>query len=500
MSSQNAPSLSEDVLKGTKWYIAMRWSIRGLGFVSSAILARLLVPEDFGLVAIVLVIFGLVSLLFDFGVNWALIQNNKATDDHFHTAWTIRLLQSVVVAALLAGFSPVIAQAYGDIRLEVICQILAVGTLIRGFENIGTIKFQKEMKFSRDFSYNVLPKIISTFVTIGLAFYFRSYMALVVGTLLSSLIQVLASYLMMSFRPKFSFKEISDIWGFSQWILVRNIAQYISTQGDLIILSFFSTPVKIGYYKWGTELSFMAITEIQQPFSRALVPGLVKIKDDHDRLIAAYLKALSMMTMVAVPVALGFGAVAHEIIPLFLGGGDKWMPVVPLIEALVFFAMCTSMYGISGSLLTITGNVKYTAYIYWVQALVTVVTIYPAFHYAGILGIAYSRALIGIVMFFVVSSLVVKRCQVSFSQIITVIWRPVISGVIMFVLLLNISNLWGLNSMTLLIFKVVFGAVIYTSLVLFLWLLAGKPATYEEIFVQKIRAGVVSKKKQGKIL
>ena len=465
MSSKNTASLSEEVLRGTKWYVAMRWCIRSLGFISSAVLARLLIPEDFGLVATVMIIFGLASSLFEFGVNWALIQNNNATDDHFHTAWTVRLLQSLVVSCLLVVLSPMIAGLYGDIRLELICQIMAVGTLIRGFENIGTVKLQKDMKFSKDFLYNVAPKIISTFVTIGLAFYYKSYMALVVGTVVSNLVLVIASYIVVRFRPKFSFKEISDIWGFSQWVLVRNIAEYISTQGDLIVLSILATPTKIGFYKWGTELSFMAITEIQQPFTRALVPGLVKIKHDHDRLIGAYLKALSMMTLVAVPAALGFGAVAEELIPLFLGGGDKWLPVVPLIEALVFFSMCTAMYGISGSLLAISGNVKYVAYIYWVQAVTTIATIYPAFYFAGIQGVAFSRALIGIIMFFVVSMLVVQRCQVRFGQIFNVVWRPVMAGVGMFFILLNISDLWQLTGGALLVLKILLGVVVYASFI-----------------------------------
>jgi len=480
MSTKEPLSLSQEVLKGTKWYVAMRWCIRGLGLVSSAFLARLLMPEDFGLVATVLVIFGLVSLLFEFGVNMALIQNNKATDDHFHTAWTIRLLQSVTIAVLLAAFSPLVAQIYGDERLEIICQIMAFGTFIRGFENIGVVKLQKDMNFSHDFAYNVAPKIISTLMTIGLAFYYKSFMALVIGTVLNNLIIVMASYIVIRFKPKFSFAKISDIWGFSQWVLASNIAQYISSQGDILILSIISTPVKIGYYKWGTELSYMAISEIQQPFSRALIPGLAKIKDDHERLIAAYLKALSMMTLIAVPIALGFGGIANELIPLFLGGGDKWLPVVPLIEALVFLAMLTSMYGISGSLLTITGNIKYLSRIYWLQALVTLMTLYPAYYLADLEGVAFSRAFIGIFMFSMVSYLVVRRCKVSFGQIIKVVWRPVMAGGLMYAALINMGGLFELNNNIVLGIKILFGGIFYTSVMIILWLLSGKPDTAEK--------------------
>ena len=141
-------------------------------------------------------------LLFEFGVNWALIQNNKATDDHFNTAWTLRIIQAVIITILLATFAPLIAQAYGDIRIEEICLIIALSTLIQGFENIGTVKFQKEMNFSKDFWYNVSPKIFATVITIALAFYYQSYYALIVATLFNSIIKVAISYKMISYRPR----------------------------------------------------------------------------------------------------------------------------------------------------------------------------------------------------------------------------------------------------------------------------------------------------------
>ena len=492
MPQQDSKSLSGEVFKGTKWYTAMRWSIRGLGFISSAILARLLLPEDFGLVAIVMVICGFLSLLFDFGVNWALVQNNKATDDHFDTAWTLRLIESLAIAILLGGFSTVIADAYGDIRLEAICQILAVGTVIRGFENIGTVKFLKDMRFSKDFLNNVLPKVVSTVITIGLAFYYKSYLALVLGTLLHNIVVVVISYFIVSYRPKFSFKKISEIWGFSQWVLIRNTADYICEQGDLLLLSLFTTPKNIGFYRWGTELSFMAITEVQEPFERAVVPAMAKIKDDWERLIKAYIKAMGMLVLIATPIALGFGGVALEFIPIFLGGGEKWLPIVPIIEGLVIFAMFTSLYQTSIDLLTVSGNVKYTAYIFWFQAIVTMASLYPAYTLFGLEGVAYSRALIGVVMFFVVSRLVIKICNVDFAQIISAIWRPVVAGGVMYLVLLNLSDVWVLENWLVLIIKIIFGVIIYVSLILILWWLSGKPESGELTLLDSFKKRVLS--------
>jgi len=491
MPQQDSKTLSGEVFKGTKWYTAMRWTIRGLGFISSAILARLLLPEDFGLVAIVMVICGLLAIVFDFGVNWALVQNNKATDDHFDTAWTLRLIESLVIAALLGGFSTLIASSYGDVRLEAICQILAIGTVIRGFENIGTVKFLKDMKFSKDFLNNVLPKVVSTILTIGLAFYYKSYMALIIGTVLHDIVVVIISYLIVNYRPKFSLKKLSDIWSFSQWLLVRNIADYISEQGDLLLLSLFTTPKNIGFYRWSTELSFMAISEVQEPFERAIVPAMAKIKDNQDRLIGAYLKAMSMLALVATPCAFGFGGVALEFIPIFLGGGNKWLPVIPLVEGLVIYAMFTSLYVTSIDLLTVSGNVKYTAYIYWAQALVTIASLYPAFILLGLEGVAYSRALIGFIMFFVVSRTVVRRCQVEFHQIVAATWRPVVAGSVMYIVLVNISGLLLLENWLILIIKIILGAIIYVSLMLILWWLAGRPESGEKTLLDSVMKRVL---------
>ena len=480
-------TLSDQILNGTKWYVSMRWCIKGLGFISSAILARLLLPEDFGLVAMVFVIFGLVELLFDFGVNWALIQNNKATDDDFHTAWTIRILQSLIVALTLLFCAPYIAHFYGDNRLELICQLMALGTFIRGFENIAIIKFQKEMKFAQDFTYNVLVKFAGIIITISLAFYFKSYLALVVSLVINNLVIVIISHLIAKFRTRFSLKKAADIWKFSQWILVRNLAQYISTHGDMFFLAMITSPAKVGYYKWGTELSYLTTSEIQLPFVRALLPSLAKIKDDHKKLIDTYLKALGMMTIVAVPIALGFGAVADELIPLFLGGGDKWLPVVPILQGLVFYAMALSMYNISTTLLTVSGNVKYTAYIYWVQALITIAILFPAFHLGGLAGVAYSRAVIGLIMFFVVSQITVSRCQVDFIAIINNVWRPVLSGVMMYFILFYGFDMWAMEIWLKLICKIIAGVSLYISILLSLWWLSGKPNSAEATVIFRTR-------------
>jgi len=487
MVTPETPALSGQVFNGTKWYVAMRWCLKGMGFVSSAFLARLLMPEDFGLIGMSLVALGLITVLFNFGVTWALLQNNEATDQHFDTAWSIRLLQSMAIAVLLIISAPYLAQFYQDSRIELIVQILALVSVIKGFENIGIVKFQKEMAFAKDFKFNVLPKFLSVFVTIGLAFYYQSYMALLISMVVSDAIKVVISYLVIDFRPKFEFKKMSEIWGFSKWMLVNNFADYISQQGDLFLLSMVTSVENLGYYRWGSELSLVAITEVQQPFSRALTPAFVKLKHDQPRLTAAYLKALSGMTLVAIPIALGFGAVSQELIPIFLGGGDKWLPVVPIINALVFFAMMTAMCGISSTLLVISGHVKQRAYVSWLNAIVAVATLYPAYELFGLVGVAYSRVIVGVATFFLISYLVSLYCNVGLLSILKAIWRSLLAGLIMYVLVLNLSQWLPYSLWLVLLIKAILGAVIYISCSLIFWVISGKPSTLESDIIDKLK-------------
>ena len=165
---------------------------------------------------------------------------------------------------------------------------------------------------------------------------------------------------------------------------------------------------------------------------------------------------------------------------------------MPLIEGLVIYAMFTSLYQTSIDLLTVSGNVKYTAYIFWIQALVLLAALYPAFNLLGLEGVAYLRAFIGLIMFFVVSQIVVHKCQVSFSQIVIAVWRPVVAGVVMYIVLLNISSLWLLENWLVLIIKIILGAILYISLTLLLWLFAGKPESGEKTILDYVIKKITS--------
>src|SRR5690242_2803817 len=136
--------------KGTGWTVGTQLAIQVIGMLSMMILARLLVPADFGLVALATALSGALHAISEFSFDLALIQNQSATRREYDTAWTLCICRNTLLAAALAAGAGLIASSFGDERLEPVVYWLALGTFFSGFQNIAVVDFRKELAFHRD--------------------------------------------------------------------------------------------------------------------------------------------------------------------------------------------------------------------------------------------------------------------------------------------------------------------------------------------------------------
>src|SRR5687768_1914087 len=130
------------MVRGSAWSLLLRWSVRLLGLVTTVILARLLTPEDFGIVSMALIVVGAIEMLAASGQRYAIIRHPNPTRSHFDTAWTLSILMGAAVALLILAAAPISASYLEEPRALAVMQWLAVGAFIRGFENVGLISFQ----------------------------------------------------------------------------------------------------------------------------------------------------------------------------------------------------------------------------------------------------------------------------------------------------------------------------------------------------------------------
>jgi PST family polysaccharide transporter len=227
--------LKSQILKGTSWLLAGRLVSNLLGLASTLIAARLLMPEDFGLMAIAMSVFGIASAAVELPVGAALVQMKTATKADFDTAWTINVLRGVIVSVLMVLAAWPAAMIVGDDRLIGLVAALAAYPLITGLRNSWFEQYIREMDFRREALLDVVMKVTSLAVTVWIAVATRSYWALPAGVVGAALAGTAASYLLRPQLPAFSLASFRKFFGFSIWIGLGNVADSVRDAATTVL-------------------------------------------------------------------------------------------------------------------------------------------------------------------------------------------------------------------------------------------------------------------------
>jgi len=472
------------VLKGAAWSVALRWAMRLLGLVSTVILARLLTPADFGLVAMAMLVVAFFEAWLSFGVATALIQNQSATREHYDTAWTLRILQSAVVAGGIAAGAPLAAAYFDEPRVMAVLWVLCPALIVGGLSNIGVVAFRKELEFHKEFGLQITGKLLGFFITVGAALWLRSYWALVIGIVASYGVACALSYAMHPYRPRFSFARIRELWSFSQWMLVRSIGHFAETKADEVLVAGLGSPRQLGLYSVAAELGSMPGSEVAAPLNQALVPGFAKLQHDPHRLAAAYLNVLGTVSAVTFPAGVGLALVAHEAVLVLLG--SQWLEAVPLLALLAVFGGVRASNSLAASLLLGSGRAAMAAALSWLNAGLLVAIALPVVDAYGAQGIASAKLAGAVILAVVILAGITYITEVSAKHIVARLWRTVFASALMAVVVTSVPEI-GSGMLVDLIAKVFVGMVSYCAAVLLLWRLAGCPDGAEQFFLGQLR-------------
>lgn len=477
--------LNKKMAKGAGWMVLFKFSQRGLGLVSTVILARLLVPEDFGLVAIAMSIFAALEIMGAFSFDLALIQNQKASRQHYDTAWTFNVLYALFAATALLLLANPAAVFFEEPRLTEIMYFLALATLIHGFENIGIVAFRKELNFRKEFNFLLTQKVISFLVTISLAFIFKNYWALIAGIITSKLIGVIISYGMHSYRPRFSLAKSSQLFHFSKWVLINNILIFFNIRGIDFVIGKIAGPQSLGIYSVSYEISNLPTSELVFPITRAIFPGYAKMAGNTATLRKGFLDVFSLVALFTIPIGAGIAILADPLVQVFLG--QKWLDSIPLIQALAITGIFRALQANTGAIYLALGIPKIITYL----SIFNILLIYPAVIWAllssGVLMAAWSIAVIAFLSMPINFIVLSRKLKLNLTQLVSVLWRPAISSLFMTAIVLSALTLWEeTSSILVLLIQLVLlsaiGAITYfSSLFLLLRTCTTHPETSMEI-------------------
>ena len=384
--SNPGEGLSQRVVHGGFWVFVSQGINRGLRFIRTIILARILAPNDFGLMGIAFLGISVLETFSQTGIGTALIQKKDNTSEHLDVAWTIQLIRGIVLFLLLFLFAPLIAHFFNTPRAKLIIQIIAIGQLFYGLTNIGIIYFQKELEFHKQFFYNISSTIPEIVVAITAALILKNVWALVFGYLTRSFMRFVMSYVFHPYRPKLkmNWEKAKELLDFGKWIWGSTILIFLITQGDDIFVGKLLGATALGFYQMAYALSNLPATEITHVISRVTFPAYAKLQDDLPRLREAYLKVLQITAFLSFPIAGMIFVLAPDFTRIFLG--EKWMPMIPTMRVLVFAGLVRSIAATTGPIFHAVGKPKIDTKWQIVRLFVLAALIYPFTIKWGILG------------------------------------------------------------------------------------------------------------------
>jgi len=483
---ESAPvRLSSALMRGSAWMIGMRWVLRMVGLVSTAILARLLAPADFGIVAMAAIVAGLLETAAYAGVDLALIRAEHESRDFYDSAWTIQILQACAIAALLVAAAPLTASFYHEPRVSVVILFLAVKAIIEGFQNIGVVAFRRELDFAREFRFNVYSKLLNLVIVVAAALYFRSYIALVTGLVSGAVVSVVLSYVMHPYRPRFTLKQAGQLWGFSNWLLVSRVGSFLSRKVDQLIIGGAIGSAALGSYHVATELATMPTTEFVMPMRRALFPALSLLQSDPAGFRAAVLNTFSALAVLCFAAGFGLMSVAEEAVPLILG--EKWRAAVPLVRLLAVYGAFAGLASVLEVPIWAAGKTHVSAIQSWLELVVLLPALVFIVPLEGANGAAAARALVALALLPVMFVLVSRVSPVlRVRDFLGALWRPLLAALAM-TLALAAPIAYPGPLVAVLLTKIGVGGAVYAGVLLLLWLASGRPEGLESAVLRRLR-------------
>lgn len=480
-------TISNTLISGSKFMLLARMIIKVIGMCSSLILARLLMPEDFGLVAIGMAFLVFIDLFGQFGFSTVLIQKQDATKDDYDTAWTFRLLFGFLTTIVLLFTAPFAASFYGDNRITNVVYSLALIAFWGGWQNIYIVNFQKNFEFKKELWSQVLPKIFTFLVTVGLAFYLRNYWALIIGMIFNQIVNVVLSFVMYPYVPRMTLVSFRSLFKFSKWLMLNNVVFYLNNRLTELILGKYLSASATGLFSLSNEIASLPVTELAAPINKASFPVYAQAASDTSALKMAYLFTISMSALLSIPASCGLYLIADCFVEVVLG--DKWLAAAPLMQLI---ALSSLLYGLStnnGFIFLATGKPHITFGLNLLRVTVLIPAFIAAISVYGLVGAGYAMVLASGITLLASHYVTTRYLKLTSVELIKTVARPVLAGILMTITLSYFfRNIMTDHTLLNLIAGILLGIVIYAVTICLLWIVCKKPEGIEMHVIRKAQS------------
>jgi PST family polysaccharide transporter len=323
--------------------VAARLISRVIDLFTMLILARLLSPVDFGLVAIAMTVVLILESALELPLSQALVRLPEIKESYYDTAFTLGLLRGALLCIAVCVIAVPFASFYHHPALVPLIQVLSIAPAARGLLNPKLARFAKELNFKYEFRFELIGKLAAFAVGVIAALITHSYWSIALGTVAAPVVIALQSYILFPFRPKLTLKDWRIFSDFLGWISLSQIVLAINWQSDQLLLGKIMRPAQLGLFSTANNVTNIPMAALFSPILRPLLSAFTVARESPERLRSSYQSAAAAVVTIGLPLLVGQSFVAGPTVRLLLG--SKWLGAIPFVHWLAL-SLLPMMFGI----------------------------------------------------------------------------------------------------------------------------------------------------------
>lgn len=349
-------SLRKKTISGFTWSFIDSFANQGLSFLIGIILARLLSPEEFGLIGMLAIFMAISQSFIDSGFGSALIRKQDCTAEDYSTVFYYNLAAGIILYAVLFFSAHAISGFFAKPQLKLMVQVLGISLIINSFSLIQKTILIKNINFKLQAKISIISLIISGLISIGMAFRGWGVWSLVMRLVIQNICMSALLWLWNAWRPRiiFSFASFKELFGFGYKLLFSGLIDTTYKNINYLIIGKVFFASELGYYTRAQSFSMLPAQSLTEVIQRVSYPALSTLQDDQDRLKAAYRKLIKGTMFISFVLMMGMAAIAKPLVITLIG--EKWFASIIYLQLLCFVAMLYPLHALNLNMLNVKGR------------------------------------------------------------------------------------------------------------------------------------------------
>jgi O-antigen/teichoic acid export membrane protein len=465
---KKSSSLSKKTTRGVKWAASSQIGRQGMQFITTAILARLLSPSDFGLVGMTMVITGFVEIFKDLGTSEVIIQRQNASESLIASIFWLDMLLGSVVASALFIMAPFFAWLYREPRVIPLLRVLTLSIVISGLGLVFRAILSRDMAFDKLARIELSATIGGDLIGIGAAIWGAGVWSLVAQSLTMVSITTIMLWWNVHWKPRLvmDWMGIKSITNFSLNLTGSCILNYFARNADYFLIGRYLGTTPLGYYTMAYRLMLFPLQNVSSVITRVLFPAFSQIQNNNQRFRKGYLQSLGSIALVTFPMMLGLLAVSRPFVLAVLG--PKWATVAILIIIFAPVGLIQSIGTTVGVIYKAKGRTDWMFRWEMVTAVLCVSSFVIGLHW-GIIGVAAAYALVFLfILAYPTFAIPFRLIKLTVREMVLTLWPALEYSLIMLCVVGSLHFAWwwiGIsNQWVILVSCVMLGIIVYAGL------------------------------------